>query len=245
MSKSSGLGGQLFVAGIDISGDIGSLSRIAQPCAVLDVTAINASGHERIYSHVDGEINFNAFFNDAVDQEHLTLRAKGSDADRIVTYFQSSTLGNWGAGITAKQINYDGSRGTDGSLSFDVQCLANNYGLDFGKQLTAGKRTDTTATNGTSYDGAAASANGLVAYLHVFAFAGTSVTVAVQESSDDAAGDPFAAVLTFTAATGVTSEVKRTASLTTAVERYLRVVTTGTFSNAVFAVLASRYLNAI
>ncbi|MBH1939044.1 hypothetical protein I5Q34_33115, partial [Streptomyces sp. AV19] len=43
----------------------------------------------------------------------------------------------------------------------------------------------------------------------------------------------------FTAATGVTSERIATAAGQT-VERYLRVVTTGTFSNAVFAVSVVR-----
>ena len=245
MAKSNGLGDLLFVSGVDISGDVGSIARCAQPSVVLDVTAINASGHERLLSHVDGALEFNSFFNDATSQEHLTLRGKNSGNDRVVTYFRGSAIGNVMAGMTAKQIDYATQRGADGSLSSDTQCLANNYGLDWGVQLTAGKRTDTTATNGASHDNAAATANGLAAYLHVFAFSGTSVTVAVQQSSDDGGGDPYAAILTFTAATGVTSEAIRTASLTTAVERYLRVVTTGTFSNAVFAVGASRYINAV
>lgn len=245
MAKGNGLGDLLFVSGVDISGDVGSISRCAQPSTVLDVTAINASGHERILSHVDGAIEFNSFFNDATSQEHLTLRGKNSGNDRVVTYFRGSAIGNVMAGLTAKQIDYATQRGADGSLASDTQCLANNYGLDWGVQLTAGKRTDTTATNGSSHDNTAASANGLVGYLQVFSFSGTSVTVAVQESSDNGGGDAFAAVLTFTAATGVTSEVKRTASLTTAVERYLRAVTTGTFTSAVFAVGVSRHLNAI
>jgi hypothetical protein len=71
----------------------------------------------------------------------------------------------------------------------------------------------------------------------VFAFTGTSVTVKLQESSNDGAGDAYADVVggSFTAATGVTSQRIATAG-NLAVERWLRVVTTGTFSNAVFAV---------
>jgi hypothetical protein len=80
----------------------------------------------------------------------------------------------------------------------------------------------------------------LQAYLQVFSFTGTSVTVKIQESSDNAVGDAFADVVggTFTAATGRTAERIATAAIN--VERYLRVVTTGTFSSAVFAVTAIR-----
>lgn len=241
MAKQSGLGAQLFVGGVDLSGDISAVTRIGCPTQHLDITAINASGMERIFGHYDGEIAFRSFFNDATSQQHPTLRAKQSGNDANVAYFQGSAIGNMAAFLTAKQINYDGTRAADGSLTFDVQALANNYGLDYGEQLTAGKRTDSTATNGSSHNYGTATANGLVAHLHVFAFTGTSVTVKIQQSSDNGSGDAFADLITFTAATGVTSERKVTASLTTAVEQYLRVVTTGTFSNAVFAVCASRF----
>lgn len=243
MAKQSGLGDQLFVAGYDISGDIGAIDTIDHRSGVLDVTAINASGHERIHSLVDGEITFKPFFNDAALQEHVALAAKGSGADRVVSYFHGSTIGNAAAGLVAKQINYDWERSADGGLAGTVQCLANGKGLDFCEQLTAGKRTDTAATVGTALDSGivGGTALGLAAYLQVFSFTGTSVTVVVEQSSDNAVGDPYAAILTFTAATGITAERKITAALTTAVERYLRVTTTGTFNPATFAVCASRY----
>lgn len=242
MAKQNGLGDLLFLDGYDVSGDVGSVERIAFPSRVLDVTAINASGMERIHSHVDGEISFRQFFNDAAAAEHEVLRAKGSGADRIATYFHGSTLGNVTAGLVAKQVNYDWERSADGALLGSTQLLGNKYGLEYGVMLTAGKRTDTTATNGTGVDNGAATALGLAAYLQVFAFTGTSVTVTLQESSDDAAGDPYAAVTggAFTAATAIGAQ-RIVTGLTLAVERYLRVVTTGTFSNAVFAVCATRY----
>lgn len=243
MAKQSGLGDNLYIAGYDVSGDVSTVSPIASRSGQLDVTAISASGHERIHSHVDGEIGFTSFFNDATDQEHDALKAKGSGADRIVTYLHGSAIGNAAAGLTSKQINYDMSRGADGSLTFGIQCLADGYGLDHCKQLTAGKRTDTSATGtGTSLDNAASSALGLVAYLQVFEFTGTSVTVTIQHSTDDSA---WANLISFTAATAVGAERITTAALTTSVNRYLRVITTGTFSNAVFTVCASRDLYAL
>lgn len=242
MAKSNGLGDQLYVDASDLSGDVGAISRIASPSAALTTTAINATAVERIFAGHDGEITFNTFFNDATGQEHLTLRGKSSGVDRIASYFRGSAIGNVSAHLVAKQINYDPSRGNDGSLTSATQCLGNLYGLDWGYQLTAGKRTDTTATNGSSLNNGAASATGLAAYCHVFSVVGTSVTVKIQGSSDNGAGDAFADVISFTAVNGGSTGFERKAlsTLTTAVEQYLRVVTTGTFTSAVFAVGATR-----
>ena len=242
MAKQNGLGDLLFLDGYDLSGDVGAVDRIGFASGVLDVTAISSSGMERIHSHVDGEISFKQFFNDAAAAEHEVLKAKGSGANRIAAYFHGSTLGNVAAGLVAKQINYDWERPADGGLAGTTQLLGNAYGLEYCEQLTAGKRTDGSATNGTGVDGTAATAFGLAAYLQVFAFTGTSVTVTIQESSDNGGGDPYAAVTggAFAAATAIGAQRIVTA-LTLTVERYLRVVTTGTFSNAVFAVCATRY----
>lgn len=244
MAKESGLGDQLFVVGYDISGDVGSVDRIGAPSGVLDVTPINASGHERIHSHIDGEITFQHFFNDADAAEHEALKAKGSGGDRVVSYFHGSGIGEMAAAMLAKQVNYDFTRGADGSLEGPSQCLANAKGLDYCDQLTDGQRTDTEATDGDSLDGGAASSAGLAAYLHVFDFDGTDVTLKVQESSDDGATDAFANVTggAFTQVTAAPTAERIVTSLSQAVEQYLRVVssTSGGFNSVTFAVCATR-----
>ena len=236
MAKTSGLGDNFYLAGYDLSGDTNSLGNIGGGPALLDVTAINKSAFERIGGLRDGRMEFVAYFNTTAGQAHPRLSTLPT-TDVIATYARGTTLGDPAASIVAKQINYDGTRAADGDFKFAVNAQANAYGLEWGVQGTAGIRTDTTATNGTSIDNGASSAFGLQAYLHVFAFTGTSLTVTIQESSDNAVGDPFANVVggSFTAATGITSERIATASGLT-VERYLRVVTTGTFTNAQFAV---------
>lgn len=241
MAKSSGIGDNLYISGYDLSGDVGAASAIRAGVTLLDTTAIDKAAMERIQGIEDGEITFAAFFNDALNQEHAALKALGAGADRYVMYLHGTTLGNPAAFLTAKQVGYDGTRGNDGSLGFTIQCLSSaGYGLEWGRNLTAGVRTDTSATNGTAYDNGAASSAGLTAQLQVFSFTGTSVTVKLQESSDNA-GDAYTDVTGggFTAATGRTAQRIATAS-GLAVERYLRVVTTGTFSSAVFAVAVRR-----
>lgn len=241
MSKQSGLGDNLYVDGYDLSGDIGSLSRIAGGNTPLDVTAINKSAFERLGGLRDGGIDFVSYFNDAAGAATTRLKTLPT-TDVIVTYARGTTLGNPGAALVAKQVNYDGTRGNDGSLTFATSAVANGYGLEWGRQMTAGVRQDTAATNGTSVDfGTGSTTFGLQMYVHLFAFTGTSVTIKVQESSDDGAVDLFADVTgATTGALSAVGAVRVATANNLTVERYLRVVTTGTFSVADFSVVVVR-----
>lgn len=237
MAKTGGLGDNLYVAQYDLSGDVGSVGEISGGPGLLEVTGISKAAYERLGGHRDGKIEFTTFWNTATDAEHDALKSLPT-SDRVVSYLRGTTLGNPAASIVAKQINYDPERGDDGSLTATVEAVSNGYGLQWGVQLTAGKRTDGSATNGSSVDlGTGSLAFGLQAFVHVFAFTGTSATIKLQESSDDGSGDAWADVTggAFTTVTGATSQRIAT-SATQTVERYLRVVTTGTFSNLVFAV---------
>jgi hypothetical protein len=241
VSKQSGLGDNLYVGGYDLSGDIGAIDTITSPRAVQDVTGIDKSAMERLHLLRDGTMEFTSFWNSTTGQaqDRLSLLPY---TDVICSYCRGTSLGSPGAAMVAKQVDYNPSRGIDGSLTCATAMQANGYGLEWGVQLTAGKRADTTATNGTGVDFTASTAFGLTAYLQVFAFTGTSVTVKIQESSDNGGADAFADVTGggFTAATGITTQrIQTTRALT--VERYLRVVTTGTFSAATFSVIVCKH----
>lgn len=160
MSKQSGLGDNFYVGGYDLSGDTGSLGTISGSVALLDVTGINKSAFERIGGLRDGNVEWSSFFNDASGAAHPALSSLPT-TDRILTYCRGTTIGNPAACMTAKQINYDGTRADDGAFTLAVNAQANGYGLEWGNQLTAGLRTDTGATNG---DGVSL---GGEAYLHL------------------------------------------------------------------------------
>lgn len=245
MSKTAGMGDNFYFGGYDLSGDTNSLGRIGGGPSPLDLTAINVSAFERLGGKRDGAIEFVSYFNPGVLAAHVALSPLPT-ANVIGTYCRGTTLGDHAAAQVSKQVNYDGNRPEDGSLTFAVQALANGYGLEWGVQLTAGKRTDAAATNGASVDLGTASpgAFGLQAYLQVFSFTGTDVTVKIQESSDDGGGDPFADVVGggFTQITGGAPLAQRIATAAIDVERYLRVVTvtTGGFASLVFNVMVTR-----
>lgn len=240
--KTTGLGDRLFVAGYNLSGDIGAIDSISCPRGVLDDTGIDKLAMERLLSTKDGELSFTAFFNVDSGQEHPVLSTLPT-TDVGLLYGRGAVLGNPAAAMVGKQVNYDPSRGSDGSFTFKVQALANGYGLEWGKQLTAGAQTDTTGSNGTGVDfGTGSTAFGLQAYLHVLALTGTNVVVKLQESSDNGAGDAFADVTggAFTSATTAPQTQRLQTARGQTVERYLRVVTSGTFTSATFVVMVAR-----
>lgn len=151
MAKASGLGDNAYVGGVDLSGDISALTKIGGGPALLDVTGIDKSAIERIGGLFSGEISFAAWFNAASSQEHAALSPLPT-TNVDVLYARGTTLGNPAAFLRGKQVNYDMTRGASGELSEVVQALSNAYPLFWGVLLTAGKRTDTAATNGTGVD---------------------------------------------------------------------------------------------
>ena len=251
MAKSSGLAQNFYLGGYNLSGDTGAANEMGGGVAgTQDVTGIDKSAFERLGLLRDGRLSWTSFFNTekatdipgtTTDHSHAVLSTRPT-TDRHVMWVTAASIGAPAACMVAKQIDYNPTRAQDGSMTISVSSQANAFGLEWCDMLTAGIRTDTTGTNGSSRDfGVGSTAFGLQAYLHVFALTGTSVTVKLQESSDNGAGDAWADVTggAFTAATGITAERIQT-SRTQTVERYLRVVTTGTFTNAQFAVAVAR-----
>lgn len=248
MPKQSGLNARLFVAGYDVSGDIGAVDTISSSVELLPATGIDKSAVERMKGLADGHIDFTSYFNPDPGQAHAAFSTLPS-ADVGTMFLLGTTVGNPGAVMVAKQLDYAPSRGDDGSLTCKIGADANAFGLEWGDQLTTGKQTLGGSGAGTvlDYGAAVGTTNfGLQAYLQVFSAVGTSGTVAIQGSSDNAVGDPYADIAgavfsAVTPAAAPTSQRVQT-SRTQAVERYLRVNVTGTFTSFVFAVVVVRNL---
>jgi hypothetical protein len=244
MSKTGGLGDNLYLTGNDISNDVGALSKISAKTAVLDVTGINKSAIERLPGLRDGMVQFAPWFNKT--GAHAVLSTLPT-SDVILSYFRGTTIGNAAASLNGRQLNYDGKRDNKGALTLDVTNDGDAYGLEWGLQLTAGIRTDTTATNGSTLDLGAAPAGsyGAQAYLHVFAITATDVTVTIQHSTDNASWGTLAS-FTAVATANAHSAQRIATSNTTAVDRYLRAITTtsGGFTSIQFAVMIDVNLTA-
>jgi hypothetical protein len=157
MTKKSGLGQAFYLGGYDLSGDTGAGNEIGGGLAgTQDTTGIDKRAFERVGLERDGRLNWTSFFNKAAAAAHPVLSALPT-TDRHEMWATGTSLGSSAACMVAKQIDYNPTRGADGSLTISVSSQANGYGLEWGDLLTAGKRTDTSATNGTGvefgYDG--------------------------------------------------------------------------------------------
>lgn len=311
MAKQSGLGARFLVGGYDISGDVQAIDQIAGVQGLLDSTDITQSAHSRIAGLRDGTMGFTVYMDPA--NAHPVLSALPTADEQMSALIPPLAVGSPAACLNAKQVNYDATRGTDGSLMMKVEGQGSGFATEWGVTLTAGLRTDTGAANGTTLDQGAAfstpsvplttvpvtntsplpatvvvsggtmtnvSVNGVTvgtgagtytvpsggtiamtftvaptwtwtlqtflgaqAYLQVTGFAGTSVTAAVQDSAD---GSSWAGVtgLSFTAVTAAPNAQRLATAGNATVRRYLRAITTGTFSSATFAVVVNRNLSA-
>jgi hypothetical protein len=231
MSKTSGLGDNFYIGGYNLSGDISSLDQITGPQDTLDVTPINAYAHVRIPGQRAGDMQFTSFFDAAAGAEHPVLSSLPT-TNTIATYFRGAAIGNPAASVLGVQIDYAPTRGADGSLTNKTEVQSNAYGLEWGIQLTAGPRTDTTATVGSPYNTGQTWSYGAQAYLQLLSFTGTSVTVGINQATTS--GGSYTSLISFGAQTAI-GAFRGTA--TGSVDQYLEVTTTGTFTSAVFAVM--------
>lgn len=249
MAKQSGLAQGLYLGGYDLSGDTGAIDVCRGGPALMDVTGIDKSAVERVGGRFDGEIGWSSWFNPSASQQHPVLSALPT-ADVIVAYKAgSSAIGAYAAFCAAKQVNYDPKRANDGAMTIGVQALIQGKHLFWGRQGRAGKVTEASATNGASIDGqgvgdisGASSAYGASSVFMLFSGPATgSVTAAKwQDSADDVS---FADItgLSHTIAAAPNAEILQTATGAT-IRRYVRFITTGTFTNAVLFAALQRHL---
>jgi hypothetical protein len=147
VTKQSGLGMAGLVGGYDLSGDIMSFSKISGSKAVLDVTAINKSAHERITGLRDGAVDFTSAFDPSPGQSHPVLAALPR-TDVHVMGCINLTVGGEAACLVAKQLDYNPNRQNTGMLDAAVSSQANGFGLEWAKLLTPGVYTATNALTG-------------------------------------------------------------------------------------------------
>jgi hypothetical protein len=238
MAKTTGLGDDLYVGGYHIGGDIQSLV-VAGGNTPLDVTDITQSARSRLGGVRAGSIKVVAYHDNAVSgttSAHLEY-APLPTTDVITSYLRGQALGNPVACCNARQLNYDPTRSAAGDLTFAVDAESDGFGVEWGIQLTADPRTDTTATTGAFYDQGAGAAFGGQAYFQVVSVVGTSVTIDIQ-SATTSGGSYTTTGLTTTAITpGAAPTAQRLATANNVtINEFLKVVTTGTFTSAVFFV---------
>lgn len=234
MAKQSGLGARLLIDSHDLSGDVGQANEIGGGPGLLDVTGLNVDAYERIGAVRDGRLVFTSFFNPST--AHPTLAALPT-SDVIGSYAHRALLDADVASLVARQLNYDGTRGNDGALTLATTLDADGYGLQWGNLRTVGLQAVTATGALTSvHDVAASTAFGAQAFIHLTAFTGTNITVTLQHSNDDGAGDAYATITGLSATLTAVGATRVATAGGVTVKQWTRVNLTGTFSAATLAV---------
>ena len=230
MAKSSGVAGGFYVGGYDLSGDVSSVDSISNSRSTIDVTALNQSAMDRLLGKGTGEISFSTFFNDAALAEHAILSSLPL-TDTQVVYAKGGAIGDACAMMDAKQLNYDPSFNADGSVGISVQTVSTNaFPIEWGVMLSAADDTHASAGSSASLDHGASTSAGAAGYLQITS--GTP-TVLIQDSANNS---DWATLIAFTAVANTAEPAFERKELAGTVNRYLRITTTGTFSNCKFIV---------
>lgn len=238
MVKSSGLGDRLFVNGLDLSGDVGSLSQVGYSVGEMNVTGISKTAVERIQLQADGQLQFNNFFSDATNSPQTEAHAD-LNTGKIVTYFRGTTTGNHAAGMDAKIFQASYNRGQNGSLLGTVTAkVVNGAPLEWGEIIDFAGFSDTdSGETGSAYDlGASHGLTKMAFYLHVYDFDGTTATILIED--DDNSG--FTSATTYGTFAAVTAVGAQRLAVAAAPERYLRWSVSGTYTDLTFAIVGVR-----
>ena len=235
MAITSGLNVRLLVEGRDLSGDANALDSMGYTQNLLDTTTLNKAAMARITGLSTGSVSVSAYFDNASTQGHATFSqnsGKLPTADQVVLVPLGSDIGSPSVGLSGKQAEYNVSRTSGSAITSSVTYEGNGMGGEFGVMLTAFDDTHASSSSNSSVDNSASSSGGGVGYLENISLGSGTVTVKIEDSPDDAT---WSDLLTFTA-TG-TSDVPSAerVEVTGTVDRYVRVTTTGTFTNLKFA----------
>jgi hypothetical protein len=189
---------------------------------------------------------FTSYFNPAAGQEHPILSALPR-TDVQMMYFRGTTLGNPAAAQIGKQVDYAPTRATDGALTVTVSAQANGFGLEWGNMLTAGLRTDTTATAGSPFDFVASSSFGFQAYLQVTAFTGTDVTIKLQDATTSGGSYSDITSGAFAQTTAAHTVQRIAVGGTATVREFVKAttVTSAGFTSVTFAVILVKNVTAV
>ena len=235
MAKQSGISDAIYVGGRDLSGNVTSMDTVSARRATIDTPTIDSAAMVRLQGQADGEITVTSWFDDGTNLEHAAFSPLPT-TDVQVLYCRGTAADSPAAGLVAKQINYDGSKSQDKALSLNVQCLGQGTPVEWGVLLQA-EATHASATSSSSKDDSASSASGIAAYLQLIDINSGSPTIKLQHSANNSS---WSDLITFTAVSDGNEPTAERKEASGTVNRYLRVTSTGTFSNAKFVIMYRR-----
>jgi len=242
MAKSSGLNVRLYVEGNDLSGDANSLSTVGYTNSLYDIATLDSTAQKRLMGPVDGTLGVNGWFDNRSGGIHPIFTSNSGKlptADQNVLVPMGASVGDPSCAFVSKEADYNVESGSGAAVSVSSTFpIASGVGPEFGVMLTAFAATQSSAGSGTVFDSGASSSNGAAGILQLFSLASGSVTVNIQESTTS--GGSYTNFMTFSTVAAAGAPTAERVTMTGTVQRYIKVVTTGTFSNAEIAVGLTR-----
>jgi hypothetical protein len=238
MAKTTGLQTKFYLAGVDMSADVASLTNVGYSQTLADTTNLSVSAMERIPSTLDGNLSISAFFDQS--NGHATWVPSGAipTTDRNAFVGLSTTVAEACLFGAFKQTSYYVSRPDAGSGAITCAIdLAASDGASpsFAVLQTAGLETNAASETYTAVDNAASSALGGRMSVQCTSIGSGSITLSLEDSADDIT---YVSLASFTAISAAGSSEIVTISGT--IDRYTKLVASGTFTNAVVIVGLSR-----
>ena len=229
----SGLAEALYLDGYDLSGDVDSVQQCAATRRLQTMTRMDSDAVARIAGRSTGRLVFHTWFNDAGGGAHDALKGLPSN-DVLCLYGVGPALGDAVACLRAKQVAYGWVRATNGALLGQAQAVSTGgVPLEWGTLLLP-QTTHAAATTGVSLDHGAPTSHGLMAQLQLIDVDSGTVAATIEHSAN---GTTWSTLVNFASASGRSAE---RVTVSGAIDRHLRVVTSGTFSDAKLAVAVRR-----
>lgn len=227
MAFAHGKDAKVYVAEFDLTSMFDGVSS-SQACDLSEVTTFGDSAREYVTQLRDAEISLDGFFSGAANESHAELLATVGTATVVSVFPQGvGAAGDPAFGASLFGVDYEISTGVSGAGRVSLSGQSNSgigAGILIGKMLAV-----SAAGNGSTVDelgAAGTTTNGGSATFHLTEFTGTSITLKVQHSANGSSWTDLISSGALTAATGVGGTATGT------VERYVRLLWTGTFTSA-------------
>lgn len=237
MAKQAAKTAKVYFDHVDISGDINSTSLKFDTERPV-VTTLADTGPRRLlgnFDHSGGHMGYLDSANDAFDEDAFTALLDADVTHYLTQAFVGLTEGEPAYFRQVKISSQPRSASIGGAQLLNIEEVGAGYAS---RGTILGTATVTGAGNRTGRNmGATAAGTRFGVLFLLVAFTGTNITMKLQESQDDAAGDAYADI------TGLTSGALTAAgfvfvSTTSATEAWKRLNIAGTITSATILVVA-------
>lgn len=215
MAKMHGKNVRVFYHGYDVSADLNSIS-FPNEFDTADVSGFGEESKNYVLGQKDVSVTWDGFFNTAANANHALATADlGGTVGKVLTAVVGTTPASPGfAGSAEIVTRHESAISIGGAVPVSTTFMTGpTNGPDIVWLL---EKTISTAGTGAAYDDTASTTGGIRAYANVLGVTGTA-TIKIQHGTTSSG--PWVDLITFTDATGPTSEGKET---TGTVNQFLR-----------------------